>query len=509
MGLKRIFEIIFSIKGNKEVTDVSQKLKERLIEDIKEVENKEAKVQATAVEAAKKTAEELVKIKEGTVTNLGVLAQAEVKSISSSTDTILGNLESFAIEAATIMNRDMRVEGTQIIDPQLMQENVAEANASLDIYKAKLIEVKAGVEAFYNSQAKSYKDGSKELELSNAAKEKALANINQKMSDADKTQRDNLKKSSEAYKTFGEELQTQVKGFSDKVTNITNSMFSAATAIANFRAAEAQRKLDEMMEGYNKVVEAKKKSDAELSSLDEKAKNASGGRLIVLQQQRDAEMKANALLAAQEKDLAKEKEKLEKEKAKQEKRKKRLEMQQNIVSGISNVALGVTKALSLGPILGPIMAAVVSAAGAVQIGYMTKQMTKMAGGGLLKGKRHSDGGMQIEGTNIEVEGGEYVVNRTSTERNLGLIRYINSQRRELKPTDLNNYFTSSQRVAEPQFRRMFEEGGQLPVINNSVNVDNEHLIAAIQSMKIEPRVSVTDINTVQASMVSVNEWTGM
>lgn len=44
------------------------------------------------------------------------------------------------------------------------------------------------------------------------------------------------------------------------------------------------------------------------------------------------------------------------------------------------------------------------------------RVVAMAGGGYLNGKRHREGGMPIVGSNIEVEGGEFVVNRKDTQK---------------------------------------------------------------------------------------------
>ncbi|WP_255495418.1 hypothetical protein [Dysgonomonas sp. 521] len=119
------------------------------------------------------------------------------------------------------------------------------------------------------------------------------------------------------------------------------------------------------------------------------------------------------------------------------------------------------------------------------------------------------GGMRIEGTNMEVEGGEFVVNRVSTDKNLGLVKYINEQRRELTPNDLNTFFSRSSQGLEPSFKRMFADGGQLPAVEPVTNIDNDSLIAAIQAIKIESKVAVTDIHKVQDSMVSVSGWSGV
>ena len=47
-------------------------------------------------------------------------------------------------------------------------------------------------------------------------------------------------------------------------------------------------------------------------------------------------------------------------------------------------------------------------------------------GGLLEGKSHIEGGMPILGSNISVEGGEFVINKEATKRNLPLLNEINN-----------------------------------------------------------------------------------
>lgn len=47
-------------------------------------------------------------------------------------------------------------------------------------------------------------------------------------------------------------------------------------------------------------------------------------------------------------------------------------------------------------------------------------------GGLLNGLSHSQGGMPIVGSNIEVEGGEFIVNKNATKKNLGVLNKINN-----------------------------------------------------------------------------------
>lgn len=320
---------------------------------------------------------------------------------------------------------------------------------------------------------------------------------------------ENTKQSTEKQIDSWKEFQAKMQEYVNNIMTGVNAIFSATNAILGDQLNEAKEKYNQISVQYSKVVDERKQSDEKIKELEGNAQNARGEQSLVFQEQINQEMAKNQQLAQQENDLSKAKEKQEKEIAKKEKQKKKTELSQNIIQGVANTALGVTKAWGLGPILGPILAAIVGAAGAVQIGIMTKQLAKLEDGGLLRGKRHSQGGMRIEGTNIEVEGGEYVVNRESTNKNLGLVRYINSQRKELTPIDINSYFTKATHVYEPPFRRMFEAGGELPAINNTVNVDNDALVDAIKSIKFSPRVAVSDILRVQDEMTSVDGWAGV
>ena len=62
---------------------------------------------------------------------------------------------------------------------------------------------------------------------------------------------------------------------------------------------------------------------------------------------------------------------------------------------------------------------------AASININGEPYSKKARGGLLNGPSHAQGGMPILGSNIEVEGGEYVVNKHATREHLGLLNAIN------------------------------------------------------------------------------------
>lgn len=61
--------------------------------------------------------------------------------------------------------------------------------------------------------------------------------------------------------------------------------------------------------------------------------------------------------------------------------------------------------------------------------------SKYANGGKLEGKSHANGGMPILGSNIIVEGGEYVINKQATKDNLPLLERINSGEYRMTPKE--------------------------------------------------------------------------
>ena len=68
----------------------------------------------------------------------------------------------------------------------------------------------------------------------------------------------------------------------------------------------------------------------------------------------------------------------------------------------------------------------------IQNGSIDRKVKRIekADGGLLNGPSHKDGGMPILGSNVSVEGHEFIVNKNSTENNLGLLNAVNTLGRD-------------------------------------------------------------------------------
>lgn len=337
---------------------------------------------------------------------------------------------------------------------------------------------------FIDSQIAKYKEQMAELD-------KKIANTKREAEDAKK----------ETQKALDAAKAKEMEGLDEDEKKTKTAELAE---LEEFYARQAELEdINKEREGLN-MEDRAKLSDEEIARFDA-LKESHADYATSLETKSNADKEANKKV----KDLEDEKEKFQDKIDKAEKKKKKIEFSKQIITASTNIAEGVTKALALGPIVGPIMASILGAAGAVQLALMMSNKNKFEDGGLLSGKRHSQGGMPILGSNIEVEGGEYVVNRQSTGKNLGLLGYINSQRRELGANDLNNYFSESPTSLRSMFQNELAHAGEVPQMEPQVSVSNAQLLEAIQGINFSPRVSVTDINTVHDNMVKVDEWTGL
>ncbi len=153
------------------------------------------------------------------------------------------------------------------------------------------------------------------------------------------------------------------------------------------------------------------------------ASSMTGGLLRLSQQRRDQEIADLEAKAAKEgmtnDQLLKQKEAITKKYQAEERKLKNIQKAMSIGQAIINTAEGATKALAMGPIIGPIMAALISAMGAVQVGIITAQ--KFAAGGLFRG----DGGPRDDKNLAYISDGEYIVNAAATKRFQPILDAIN------------------------------------------------------------------------------------
>lgn len=154
-----------------------------------------------------------------------------------------------------------------------------------------------------------------------------------------------------------------------------------------------------------------------------------------------------------------------------------------IASAIMNTAQGVIAQFSAGP-AGFVLAALVAALGAIQIGVIAAQKPpEFAKGGYLPGPSHKEGGMPVTdprtGRKVaEVEGGEVILSKSTVRNNPDLVGALlhSSMNRGGAPIRASwmNQSHSGLNVAgirrSQQSVRMFESGGILPNGSDNSNM---------------------------------------
>ena len=274
----------------------------------------------------------------------------------------------------------------------------------------------------------------------------------------------------------------------------------AISMAMEFAIEEAEAALEEAETMHDEAVDKVEESKDRLSELNDKMKDSSGAQLEAYKTQMADEMLLLQQREQEEKRLAKEKEKREKELEKQKKKQRKLELQQQLIQAIVSGALAVVNGLATQPFMpvGIAMGALAGVATAIQIATITKQISKLADGGLLNGKSHAQGGIPVGNTGIEVEGGEYIVNKRSTAKYLPLLQQINEEgaRRKTVANQIGKY----------------ADGGELNYerINSNLDAMNtaKMVSAAISGIEMHPVVSVVDINRGQKDLVEVRQLAG-
>lgn len=389
--------------------------------------------------------------------------------------------------------------GMQLIDIDATRKNLEETDRALNEYIGKLQTAKEKLKTVHEENLKGLKEGTPEYEEELNRYADAEYSLNKKLENANKEKADNAKQAANLIYEYWQDMFSKISEIASGAMEGVTAIFDAINSVYQSQLDELNAKYDEVAERYDEVEKRQQESADKIKSYEDKIKEARSGTSLALREQLAFEMQAKAELDQQERKLAKEKEKREADIAKKEKQMKKAQLMQDIAGGTANIALGITKAWSLGPILGPIMAILVAAAGAVQIGVMARQLAKMEDGGLLNGPSHANGGMRIQGTNIEVEGGEYVINKRSTANNQRLIEFINNSNGTVTARDIANLqgIPTGNYVSPPDV--------QIRDVNSDLL--NSELLDAIRQIK--PVVAVKDINDVNNSMVEVKDIAGM
>lgn len=310
------------------------------------------------------------------------------------------------------------------------------------------------------------------LQKSFDSKEISFGDFRQAKKELDSLEQDVI----QSQQSIGQQLDTLLTTVVQSITQYVGQYVSALgdiwstyNDIQMMRFEQEQARLEEeydmLEEAYTKQEELTQKHTDKLADIEDELKTSRGDRRAHLIEQLNAEREAQLASLQEEQKIEKEKEINQKKQDALEKKRREQEKKNSIVQATINTFTAVTNALAVQPwFVGLALSAVALAMGTAYVAQIKKQ--KYAKGGLLKGNSHSQGGIPVGQTGIEVEGDEYVVNKNSTRKNLPLIDYINRSNKRLTKEDLLNWYDSGKQNVTKQTKTKFATGGVIPTLPN-------------------------------------------
>lgn len=334
----------------------------------------------------------------------------------------------------------------------------------------------------------------------------------QELKKLEKATKDSLNNTQNSLKNFS---QTVAQNIADTVTMNMGQLYNVFQMfddIMQQKYDNEQSELDHQQEMldqendnlekyYQKAQEITQKYSDNINGIEDELKNARGERrqflIDQLAQQKEAQLGAlenENEIQRQKEANEKKQEALKKKQDELDRKRRKQQKLANIASAVMSTSVAVTNALALQPFwVGVAMAAVAAAMGAVQIATISAQKI-YAKGGVIDGPSHKQGGVKIKTKDgvSEVEGKEFITNKETTQKNLPLMYYINSQKKHLTKDDLDSFFDGKTRKISPKAGQMkFAEGGQMPEMQD---FDLKKMIP--QQQEEEPKtyqVQVVDI----------------
>lgn len=316
--------------------------------------------------------------------------------------------------------------------------------------------------------------------------------------------------------TRGGLMQQGLGKFNEFFSKINDTLLAPAmdtfTMFMDFAIEQTAQRLEQVQELHDKALDKVNESADKIKDLNESLRDSGDDNTEATKQQLADEQLLYAQRLAEERKLADEETALKNKQAQQEAAARKMELRFQMMMTIANTAQGASKALATwGWPLGAIFAGIMTALGAVQVALIAKQIgaikpVKYADGGIINGKPHSQGGVRVGNTNIEVEGGEMVISKKNTERYRDVLYKINSNDPSVR------YLQGSTRQYADTKIRKYASGGELnfDMADESLRTqqDTSKLMAAIGSINMNPIVTVKDIWKAEDRLVKVRALSG-
>lgn len=274
-------------------------------------------------------------------------------------------------------------------------------------------------------------------------------------------------------------------------------------------------KLENALDKQQEIVEKHKSA---IDSIEDELATSRGDRRQHLIDQLNAEMEAQRDAAKEEKRLQKEREANERKQDELEKKRKKAQYNRDLLQAVVNGAMAVTYAsMNAWPIPAIPLMALAASTTAAQLAIMASNKPYAKGGqldgGVAVGNRHRDGGIKVLGGRAEIEGGEFITNRLTTEKNINLLEYINSKKKKIDINDLVEFYSSGsvkKNIMKMSPKSKFADGGYIPpTLSTTIEIEDKLLDSFERYSNRPVVVSVVDITSKQDDVRRVQTLAGL
>lgn len=296
---------------------------------------------------------------------------------------------------------------------------------------------------------------------------------------------------------FMQSIQQYIQAVAQSFNTIMQAVWDAQDAAFDKEQESLDKELEEIETKLEKQKELTEKYKNDIESIEDELANSRGDRRQHLIDQLNAEIAAQRASWAEEKKIEKEREKTQQKQDALENKRKKAQYKRDMMQAIVNGAMAVTMAaINHFPIPAIPMMALAASTTAAQLAIMASHKPYYADGGVLKGRSHAQGGVQLLNGQAEAEGGEYITNKRTTAKNVDLLDYINSKKKRLDLSDMVEFFNNKARANVKTISKTYlADGGVLTYNAPDLNVD-DRLLQAMEHYANRPSyVSVVDIES--------------
>lgn len=316
-----------------------------------------------------------------------------------------------------------------------------------------------------------------------------------------------------------------VQSIQKYLQEVFNSFNQIMQAVWNYQEEgfdDEQREIDEELkvieDKLNRYEDILQEHKNNVDSIEDELATSRGDRRQHLIDQLNAEMEAERAAAAEKKRLDKEKEAAERKQDELDRKRRKAQYHRDQIQAVVNGAMAVTYAsMNAWPIPAIPLMALAASTTAAQLAIMAANKPYAKGGqldgGVAVGNRHRDGGIKVLGGRAEIEGGEFITNRLTTEKNINLLEYINSKKKRIDINDLVEFYSSGsvkKNIMKMSPKSKFADGGYIPpTLSTTIEIEDKLLDSFERYSNRPVVVSVVDITSKQDDVRRVQTLAGL